>query len=621
MIGRKRESIFLAKGLSVSGTLRCSLISGMKGIGKTTLLEHVSAGLLSNGSHILIPANGRECSNPGELLSQFTRNLFSSHNLDISDELKTFARHMGKSLMGQIHEEKSTGSEGESEVSDAGIFIGELDNLFAATKQDPNFLTPVVVIDDIDFLSAKCLRWLSNEFNEALRRSVWFKTCRFLFTSSNRSNDYVEFWTQFGIENPVDLKLPPFTIDELEELGLAQGYKDVVYHDLSEVSGGNPAIALQYLQNGFIMNNKKQNMDVPQEDSPVDLSKFSEKELEYLLYASYPSKVNRHNLEHFCSPKLAAFSYNWLKRQNDLCENLANGDFTIGSSVREQMRKFHLSEEPVKAEEMATLASVLDAFYDLFPDIENHWIPINLQCLNSFSKSLCRKVFNEFECESIFHILDSHEQVFEKRGRYFSVTDEVCQLIQRYMELTGLNIKDGLLDSIRAAWDNDQTEMQARKNKISVEENNLKSEIEEIQSQVTHFQDLKNGIEENFKSPKRSKSKRVVTFNMSIALVVFGLFIVGTSLMSDMFGTYHAACGLAVTIFGFFWPNVEIKNINPDGTATTSNLAVETQQRSLEHRISGLLSRANSIALNLENLATESKELEQSSIEPYVSDS
>ena len=151
MIGRKKESTFLTKGLSESGTLRCSLISGIKGIGKTTLLEHVSAGLLSNGSHILIPANGRECSNPGELLSQFTRNLFSSHNLDISDDLKTFARNMGKSLSGQIYEDKSTGSEGDSEVSDADIFIGELDSLFASTKQNPNCLTPVVAIDDIDF--------------------------------------------------------------------------------------------------------------------------------------------------------------------------------------------------------------------------------------------------------------------------------------------------------------------------------------------------------------------------------------------------------------------------------------------------------------------------------------
>ena len=75
---------------------------------------------------------------------------------------------------------------------------------------------------------------------------------------------------------------------------------------------------------------------------------------------------------------------------------------------------------------------------------------------------------------------------------------------------------------------------------------------------------------------------------------------------------------MAVTIFGFFWPNVEIRNINPDGSVSVSNLAVETQQRSLEHRINGLLSRANSIALSLENLCKESQELDEGSAEPYI---
>ena len=107
---------------------------------------------------------------------------------------------------------------------------------------------------------------------------------------------------------------------------------------------------------------------------------------------------------------------------------------------------------------------------------------------------------------------------------------------------------------------------------------------------------------------------------MSMALVVFELVIVGASLLSDMLGAYHAACGLAVTIFGFFWPNVEIKNINPDGSVSVPNLAVETQQRSLEHRINGLLSRANSIASTLENLSKEAVELDEGAAEPYLAE-
>jgi hypothetical protein len=186
------------------------------------------------------------------------------------------------------------------------------------------------------------------------------------------------------------------------------------------------------------------------------------------------------------------------------------------------------------------------------------------------------------------------------------------------MELSGMEPQDGLYELIEKAWDEDQVAFQQRKAKIETVRVDLDNEISDIKSQVTHFQGLKQNIEDGGKNPQQNKSRRIVTFNMSTALVVFGLVIVGASLLSDMLGTYHAACGLAVTIFGFFWPNVEIKKINPDGAISTSNLAVETQQRSLDHRINGLLSRANSIAINLDNLGKEQTELEEGSAEPYL---
>ena len=184
--------------------------------------------------------------------------------------------------------------------------------------------------------------------------------------------------------------------------------------------------------------------------------------------------------------------------------------------------------------------------------------------------------------------------------------------------IVGSEIKENLLESVNRVWEEDQVEFRKRKVNIESEQTDLNNEISDIQSQITHFQGLKKNIEDKGNSPRTSKRQRIVTFNMSMVLVVFGLIVVGASLLSDMLGVYHAACGLAVTIFGFFWPNVEIRNVNPDGSVSTSNLAIETQQRSLEHRINGLLGRANSIALNLENLSKEAQELEDGSAEPYI---
>ena len=72
--------------------------------------------------------------------------------------------------------------------------------------------------------------------------------------------------------------------------------------------------------------------------------------------------------------------------------------------------------------------------------------------------------------------------------------------------------------------------------------------------------------------------------------------------MFETLGTYHAACGLAVTLFGFFWPNVEVKRVTAGGEGPQSNLAIETQQRSLKHRIAGLGNRTGVMKLNLDDL-------------------
>jgi hypothetical protein len=561
----------------------------------------------------MISANGRDCKNSDKLLTHFTRNLLSSEHLEIGKALNQFARKITINL-------KSPGVQANTGAlsSPSDYFINELNKLLDDSSSSNLQVTPILIIEDLDLLQGDQLNWLSGEFNHALRKSVRFKNCRFIFSSTKEINHFREFFNDFGFERPVDLKLHGLSLLETEELIQFHEFGKVSAEDLLEISKGNPALALKYLQNGFIMNNNKKDMEVTKEDTGFDLSKLQEKELEFLLYASYPARINRYNLEHFCTPKLAAFTYNWLKRTPSVCQELPYGDIELNHSIKQQMRAFHLEQEPDKAEQLATLASVLDLFYDKFPDTESHWIPVNMTAFNSFSKNLCRKVFDEFEYEQIFHFLKVHEDAFEQRGKFYSLNNETRQLVTRYMELSGMEPQDGLHELIEKAWDEDQVAFQQRKAKIETERVDLDNEISDIKSQVTHFQGLKQNIEDGGKNPQQNKSRRLVTFNMSTALVVFGLVIVGASLLSDMLGTYHAACGLAVTIFGFFWPNVEIKKINPDGAISTSNLAVETQQRSLDHRINGLLSRANSIAINLENLGKEQTELEEGSAEPYL---
>ena len=61
---------------------------------------------------------------------------------------------------------------------------------------------------------------------------------------------------------------------------------------------------------------------------------------------------------------------------------------------------------------------------------------------------------------------------------------------------------------------------------------------------------LKQNIEDGGKNPQQNKSRRIITSNMSTALVAFGLVIVGASLLSDMLGTYHAHADLLSPYLG-----------------------------------------------------------------------
>ena len=165
---------------------------------------------------------------------------------------------------------------------------------------------------------------MSGEFNHALRNSRWFSNCRFIFSSTQRVQEFEKFWADFGIENPVEFDLPPFNLRELSQLALINDYENINGEELRDLSDGIPGIALKYLQKGKIMNTEKEMQEDVVQKTP-SLDSYSEKELEYLLYLSYPSKINRHNLEHFCTSKLAAFAYNWLKRQKNLLHPFLTG--------------------------------------------------------------------------------------------------------------------------------------------------------------------------------------------------------------------------------------------------------------------------------------------------------
>jgi hypothetical protein len=98
-----------------------------------------------------------------------------------------------------------------------------------------------------------------------------------------------------------------------------------------------------------------------------------------------------------------------------------------------------------------------------------------------------------------------------------------------------------------------------------------------------------------------------------------GLVTIALSLISTLFGTYHAAVGIALTLFGFFWPSVQVRRANVADQGLNPKLALETQQHSVEHRINGLASRVSTLNNSLISISDTLAENEEDSLIPYVS--
>ena len=266
-----------------------------------------------------------------------------------------------------------------------------------------------------------------------------------------------------------------------------------------------------------------------------------------------------------------------------------------------------------------TLASVLDAFIDRFPDPETHWIAFNLQVFDSFNLPLLNKFFNQDQTEQISKFIGLNKEFFEESNGNLSFNEDTKLVTRRLMELAEIQETKGLRDRITQQWEFDQKDLAEKKSELSTESNSLKEEVEGIKQEILEFSEMRDKITEDFNNPSNYKPKRVYNFSASMPLIVLGLLSLALSLSSNLFGSFYGITGLVLTFFGFFWPSIEIQKPQFQAGKEKPKLAIETQQRSLNHRISGLVNRASSLKSTISNLDNQIEELENSSMLPYSS--
>jgi hypothetical protein len=621
---KKSEFQDIAKGLAHSGKVRSAVFLGNKnGNLEGKISDLCNRILQGDPNSFWVAIDSTKVETPYDWCSQFARNLRTTSGVKLAD-LAKFAMNTGKSLSPfKQPVEDSTDLAGSSNAKIAEALVAHFEELLMSSDKAPSSPHLVITIKDLGCFSDKMIKWIGDVFNNAIRKSKAFKGTRFVFSCESITDREKSFFDQFGFEKIHLVEIDPPSKKATSKNVIEQPPAPVLSSTpIPEPKIPNESVSPKVLKKNtlpakLIYDNSysgKMDLDMAKQH----LSSFSEEEKNYLFLASYPCRISKYTLEHFVKAREAALAFNWLSRQKSLYRKHPSGDLILDNDLRIAARTFHTNANAEIAENWGTLSTVLDSFHEKFPTDSLHWIPINLQLLESFNKRILRNLFSEDQLTGLYQFIEQSEAEFDEKGDNLCFCEDTKQLIRRYLELTGRPTLAGLEDRIRDLWLKDQAYYNSQKEKMGKERADVTAEIESTLGQVAQLKELRDNLMENFRNPKRNKAERVYSFTTSRLLLVIGLATVGASLLSESIGSYHAACGLALTLFGFFWPNVETKRPAFATEGPRSNLAIETQQRSLNHRVGSLSNRIQVMKGNLDAVEKQLAKLGNSPPPPYL---
>ncbi|MDA1078949.1 MAG: hypothetical protein O2908_07845 [Verrucomicrobia bacterium] len=621
---KKSEFQDIAKGLAHSGKVRSAVFLGHKnGNLEGKISDLCNRILQGNPKSFWVAIDSQKVETPYDWCSQFARNLRTTSGVKLAD-LAKFALNTGKSLSPfKQPSEDSNPSSQSSNHKIAEQLVVHFEELLQSSDQTLNPPHLVIAVKELSGFSDEMLKWMGEALNNAFRKSKAFKGVRFLFSCESISDRENSFFDQFGFEKIHLVEIDPPT-KKAASKNITEPTPAPIQSSTPkpEVNVTAESVSPKALKKNTLPSKIKYDnpysgkMDL--DSAKEHLSSFSEEEKKYLFLVSYPYRISRYTLEHFTNSREAALAFNWLSRQKSLYHKHPSGDLILLEDLRIASRTFHANANSEVAENWGSLSTVLDSFHEKFPIDSLHWIPINLQLLESFTKRILRNLFTEDQLVDLSQFIEQYEAELENNGGKLSIPFETKQLIRRFLELTGRPTINGLEERIKDLWLKDQAHYNSQKEMMVKEKADVTTEIESTLGQVAQLKELRDTLVEDFRNPKRNKAERVYSFTTSRLLLVIGLATVGASLLSESIGSYHAACGLALTLFGFFWPNVETKRPAFATEGPRSNLAIETQQRSLNHRVGSLSNRIQVMKGNLDAVEKQLAKLGDAPPPPYL---
>ena len=164
-------------------------------------------------------------------------------------------------------------------------------------------------------------------------------------------------------------------------------------------------------------------------------------------------------MQHFC--------FNWLKRNSKLCTTADDGDLVLRQDIRDAVFSHCEFENSELHEKNKIKSTILSAYLNLFPNPNEHWIPVNLAVFDCFNRSLVENIFEPLESEEILGFIDEHPDQFIKNNSQICLTDDAKLVTQRFSEIGGGQPIDGIKEKALVQWENDLESIRKRKLNLS----------------------------------------------------------------------------------------------------------------------------------------------------------
>ena len=151
--------------------------------------------------------------------------------------------------------------------------------------------------------------------------------------------------------------------------------------------------------------------------------------------------------------------------------------------------------------DFSVLASVLYAFFSLFPNSQFHWLVIDLAAFSSFNKKLLLKLYDQDKSEVIESFWTNHSnQLQELPGNRFCLDQNQLLVVNRLQDLTSLKPSSGVIDNAKVIWETENVLREKKLNKLKSEESGMTTEFNDFKNQIEKLDEMLSSIVAKFRN-------------------------------------------------------------------------------------------------------------------------